>query len=171
MKNITSVLFILLTGFVGYFYLTPAYEGIMALRETEKEYNEALAVADEVESTTEKLLQKYNSLSLRDKDRLAKVVPDQMDMAQTLLDLDGVADKNNINIRSVEHSVMPSRGVDAMDTASVTFSVDGTYDGLAGFIFDLEQSLQFFEITEMTTRRTSTSLLSHTITAQTYWHQ
>lgn len=179
--------------------LTPFLSGIIAvllfLFFTQPRYEEIKKVQDEIASY-EVAVQKYTDFSrkLNDKlaikakyqglkiDRLERLVPDTVDAARLLVDLESLAKKHkmlfgNIATSDSDVKLTPSASTDGSDPVGVTgelsstdisFEVIGTYEQFKSLLRDIESSLTIFEVTGIAFAATEGSFQQFAVTVRTY---
>jgi Tfp pilus assembly protein PilO len=171
---------ILVLSSIGLFFvfINPTYGELKVLKENEAQYDEALTKSREIQTLRDELLGKRNSYSTADLDRLAKLLPDNVDNVRLILDLDGIASAYGIRIKNMQiqrdqtassqqGAVGPSQR--PYDSVVLTFSFASTYENLVRFLQDLESSLRIVDVTRLSFTEPSGDLAEYTISIRTYW--
>ncbi len=128
-----------------------ADKSISELRADEVVYADAFAKMREIEIARTGLASKYNAVSDENRARLGKVAPDAVDSVRLVLDLENVARKHGLKLRSVAASDVSSgaggRGESsAYEPLLFSFSAVGAYEKFMPFIADLEASVRLVDI-------------------------
>lgn len=157
MKTVLPIILILVS--VGLFtsYLQPTWEDVLLLREQDEEFNQALADVKEVENIVATIVGDYRDIPLEDLDDLDTFLPTSVDSGRLLLDVDNLADKHDVTaiaIGVVDNSEMEMPVPEGEEAplyrqTTLQFEVSADYENFLGFLFELEQSLQLMDITNL----------------------
>ena len=190
MKGVTPIILIALSVGLFIYYIRPQYEQVGALQERQKQYNEALAAADELFQLRDELINKYNSFSTADLRRLQKFLPKQIDDVRLLLDIDQIAEGYDITLEEIEITDVGDENKNTakgavrqsdeddidLNTLGLSFTFDATYDEFVDFFKDLESSLRIIDITELSFRSVGSgennaysNVYTFSVALQTYW--
>lgn len=157
---------LLLLAALGLFvlYTNPAYKRVNMLRETDTAYTDALLNSRKLISVRDTLAEKYNSLSLEDRDRLMKLMPDNVDNIKLILDIEKIArqygmlpsgikfDASKTEKQTGTTPAQPKTPAEAREaslpygTFDLEFTVSGNYSKFLSFLRDLEQSLRIVDL-------------------------
>jgi hypothetical protein len=83
------------------------------------------------------------------------VLPDNIDIVQLALDLDGVASRHGISIKSVKAEVGASQSSETIvlpenagvyEQATISLSFVSSYEDFASFLADIEKSLRVMDV-------------------------
>jgi len=178
-KLLIPVVFIVVSVGVFIGYINPTYNETKVLKAENAQYSEALDKSKELQAVRDRLLSKYNTFRGEDLDRLQKLLPDAIDNVRLILDLDNMATKYAMRTRSVTISNQgagsPSAGVvgpdqSAYGTATISFSVLGSYETFLAYLHDLETSLRLVDIVAIGFSEAKDSDLNqYNISVKTYW--
>ena len=190
MKGVTPIILIALSVGLFIYYIRPQYEQVGALQERQKQYDEALAAADELFQLRDELINKYNSFSTADLRRLQKFLPKQIDDVRLLLDIDQIAEGYDITLEEIEITDVGDENKNTakgavrqsdeddidLNTLGLSFTFDATYDEFVDFFKDLESSLRIIDITELSFRSVGSgennaysNVYTFSVALQTYW--
>lgn len=152
------------------------------LKQERGQYQEALSRVQELSEKRDALIDTYNAFSKEDLDRLARIVPDKVNTVKLVTDIDSIAGKYGITVRSVrvtdqvaDNSQVVGGGTPAnpYQTTTLTFSFSSSYEKLVPFLKDLEKSLQMIDINsvnfQVPTGTTANGIYQYAISLQTYW--
>lgn len=125
----------------------------------------------------EVLTEKYNQITPEDKQRLLKLVPDQVDNVRFIIDIDGVAGKFGMKINSLQLADDPAKkdlsviGPDGKTYGTITlqFDVTGSYGAVRGFLADLDSSLRLVDVESVEFLASDLDRNTYTIKVRTYW--
>lgn len=184
MKSFTPLILIIVSIGLFFIHINPRYATVRELQDKEAEYQEALQSSETVATTRDALLDKYNSFSNENIDRLEKIIPDKVNTVKLVADLDSIGERNGLvlsGIKISEENLDDSSQV--VDTAvarpylitSISFTFSASYEELRAFIEDLEKSLQLVDVTsinfvgESVDSSQPTNRFKYTVTINTYW--
>ena len=185
----------LIAAAVGLFFafINPTYSEVKTLRDQQKEYDEALLNSRKLLEKRDELTQIFNSFSLEDKDRLLKLMPDNVDNIRLVLDVQRIAKQYGMLPRDIKFDTgTRSGGASAIQQTGsaqaltpdqvnqakkdfgsfdLEFSVIGTYENFVNFLRDLEKSLRVVDITSVTfgVGDDGKTALRFTVKTKTYW--
>lgn len=171
MSNIMSIIFILAALGITFGYTSPKYnsttansdltaDGVAELKNLRTEYEAAIQKAAEIEEVRNGLLTKYNSISNADRDRISKLIPDNIDSVRLVIDINNIASSYGMSLRDISLVGSDSTTQNADNQAVVAqsplysyltldFSVSGSYNNLVSFLGSLEKSLRIADVTNM----------------------
>ena len=170
MSNLISI--VLLIASVGIFfgYINPTYgavtnkediknRSIQELTAEKGRYTDALNKTREIETAQTGLLEKYSHIPLEDKERLEKLLPDNIDSVRLIIDINNVASQygmtlKNINLTGAGEEIAAFGAIGPKEArfkpVGLKFSVTGTYDEFRSFLKDMERSLRLMDATNVT---------------------
>ena len=165
-------------------FVNPTYTEVGELRQQQQAYDEALVNSRKLLEKRNQLSEVYNSFSTEDRDRLMKLMPDNVDNIRLIIDIQRVAAKYGMIPRDIKFDAVTRS---AANTTSVTpdqvnqakrdygsfdleFALIGTYENFVAFVRDLEKSLRIVDISSVTFGvEEGKTALHFTIKTKTYW--
>lgn len=176
-NNLTPFLLFAVAIGLYYVYINPMYAQVNELRAKEAQYADALAQVQEIESLRDELLSRYNGFSQEDIDRLQGMLPDSVDNVRLVLDLDGIASRHNVVLKSVritrqanDVQMTTDQGTTKpYNSVRVAFTVVTTYESFTAFVKDVEQSLRIMDVTGISIRPQLAGKTEFGVTVNTYW--
>jgi len=188
MKNIFPTILLIASIWLSFAYTKAGYNDIGVLQVKKEDYNKALSDAKLVQVTRDDLIKKYESFSPENQSRLAVLLPDYVDTAKWLLNIQTIAYGYGLSLSEIKLSApaviktpVSSGDVDAQaalaralpvyTNTEVTFNVDGSYHNFILFLHDIEDSLELIDTTVIKIKPDENiSDFNHfTVTARTYW--
>lgn len=183
MRYIFALLGLLIAGAIFFWYTKPTYDSVQVVKEEIAQYDAALAKAAELQQLKEQLLQRYNSFSPENLDRIQKLLPDHVDNVALILDLDNLAAKygmpvENVDVSTPASAVASNNGVATIgasgqkyDSVTIHFSTKGTYTDFLALLTDLEQALRVVDLVELKLQpgQGGSSVYAYDLTLRTYW--
>jgi Tfp pilus assembly protein PilO len=183
MKSILPLLLIAVSVGLFYLHIDPRYMQVQTLLGQKSEYSAALAKSEELQQKKNALLNQYNNLSKDDLARLEKLLPNNLNTVKLVADIDGIAGKRGITVRSVRvteqqadrsQQVSTDPSAKPYQTTVVSFRFSATYDNLVMFLRDLEQSLQLIDVKTITFQAKNdkddkAGIYDYDVSFQTYW--
>lgn len=163
--------------------------GINALKAKKAELEEALTKAAELREKLDVLEKNYQGFDEADLDRLNKLLPDNVDNVQLIIDTNNIAQLHNMKIKgakiataaekeamggkaadtktktkAIERSAIPQQGV-----LTFSFSVSGSYSEFLLFLADLQSSLRVVDLATMTFSSDEKEAYTYNVEIKTYW--
>ena len=188
-KNITATILTALAFGVYFTYTTVKWDEVKAVQAVNDQYSQAIANADNLITTRDKVLQAYNSLSEDDRARIDKMVPNSVDNIRLIIDINSIANRRGIVLRGINAQArmsgapngqdmagspsgdMPNNIISAptLDTVSVSFNTSTSYGNFIDFMRDLESSLRIIDLTHMTMAVNDKGGYDFAVQLTTYW--
>lgn len=177
------ILLIVISLGLFYLHIDPQYDKVKVLMAEEGEYHEALEKTAELADRREELLTTYNAFSQENLNRLARILPTEVNTVKLIADLNAVAGRYQTTLRKIqvtEETVDNGESI-ALDTSvpklyyttTVSFSFSATYENLVLFLKDLERSLQMVDVKSVTfeapDEQAATGIFDYNVKFQTYW--
>jgi Tfp pilus assembly protein PilO len=163
--------------------------GINSLNTKKAELVEALNKASELRQKLDALEKNYQGFDQADLDRLNKLLPDNVDNVQLIIDTNNIAQLHNMKIkgariatavekeatggrpadvktktRAIERSAVPEQGV-----LTFSFSVTGPYKEFLLFLSDLQSSLRVVDLGSLTFSSDEKEAYTYNVEIKTYW--
>ena len=185
MNRLVSIILIL--GAVGIFfgYVNPTYSGPVRVLQGEiQSLDAALETAVQVRQEQARLTQERASIPETTLDRVKKMLPDNVDNVQLILDVDGIASASGVRISDIgidESSQGSSDGADAVgqrvliqeeapyNSLLLSFTATATYDQFKAFLRDIEQSLRTLDVVEISFSESETGVYQFDMRIRVYW--
>jgi hypothetical protein len=177
MKTNTAIVLLLLSVGLFYTFTNDQYKQVKAISVTSSEYKDALNNTSQIETLRDNLLTIYNNISPLDIERLNKALPDNIDTVRLALDLDSIASRHGLAIKSLQAVTRPvgngefavmSDG-NSYEKVVVTFNFVSNYTNFIGLITDLEQNLRVMNIKSVSFDTIDSGLYEHEVSIETYW--
>lgn len=171
---------ILIVLAVGLFYTfsSPQYREVQGLQASAAEYRSVIENVSRIAEARDALLDNYEAIPARERDKLLKVLPNSVDAVRLALDLDTIAGRYGIAIRNVKVdsladpnaalAVLPNNDV-PYKKAVVTFNFVSNYENFIRFISDLEKSLRIMDVKSVNFRVSENGIYEHNVQVETYW--
>lgn len=184
MKAITPFLIIAVCIGMYFVYMKPQLESINQKREKYAEYKNVLSRVQEISAIRDSLTQTYENISQDHKDKLDILIPAKFDSVLFANDLNGMAEKYNLEIDRIttDYKNIPGLTQDnaaenpeiVFKTITSQFHLTGTYDEFIAFLQELESSLRLLDVISLLVRPITTERglisndLDYTVTIKTY---
>lgn len=170
MKTLLPI--ILLLGSVLLFVgvTQPVYERALSLKETNDLYADALAKSKELLRVRDSVLNQFRNIPPSGIERLNKLLPSAVDNVRLVRDLDTLARRYSLVLRSINVTVASSEeSAASYGVLDITFNTAGNYDTFRSFLRDVEQSLRLMDVTRLSIAATPQGSFSYGVTLRTYW--
>lgn len=176
------IVVILISVGLYFLHISPRYAEIQTLRLQETEYSDALSRVKELSIARDALLAQYNTISQDSLARLGRIAPDTVNTVKLAADIDSVAGKYGITIRSIvatqqviDTAQVVGQGSNTTkpyQTTTIGFRFSATYPNLVSFLKDLEKSLEIIDIKSVSftvpTDEVGTGIFYYQVSIQTY---
>ena len=193
-RNITATILIVLAAGIYFTVTQSMLDGAKAVQAVNVQYLAAIDSADQLIKVRDQVLKDYNTLSLDDKGRLNKMLPNTVDNIRLIIDLNSVALKHGFSLRNIKAvasaagqksttasvstpQMMPANNMNGantiatplLDTVTVSFSVSAPYLQFISFMQDLEADLRIMDLTHLTMSVNDTGTYDYSLEFKTYW--
>lgn len=177
MKNISNLIFVLLATGLFYMFTSPEYEKVKLLQVSAAEYANVIENVEKIAQSRDGLREEYDAIPLVERDRLMKVLPDNVDGVRLALDLDTMASRYNIVLSTVKVdkadpnsalAVLPDPSL-PYEAATVSLNFKANYDGFSRFLEDLEKSLRIMDVKSVSFHAFEDGTYDHSMRIETYW--
>ena len=179
MKNGTALILIVLSIGLLYVFTLPQYSQVKVLMATQQEYKDLLDNISTIAETRDRLLVDYEKIPKVELDRLAKILPENVDTVHLAQEVDSIAARYGIAVKNIRidkeaaqnaaNVVLPDSGR-SYEKAIVSFSFITNYQNFRRFLEDLERSLRVMDVRDLSFQAGGeTGLYEHQISIETYW--
>lgn len=176
MRILLPILLLVSAGLLFWGLIDPAYAEIKKMKKEEALYDQALSNSKELQAIRDSLLKKYNSFSQEDLDRLEKLLPDTVDNVKLIMDIDGIAGKYGMSLKSVsvktptaQKSGVLGKNEEPVGSISLSFSVSGPYKSFINFLRDMENSLRIVDVETISFNSSDKDANIYELEVKTYW--
>jgi len=187
MKSSTAIVLILISVGLYYTFTMNEWGKTDALKAQASSYKQVLDNVCSLRMKRDQLLDRYKAIPQTQLDQLEKILPNNVDTVTLALDLDSMASKYGISIKSVSTSTTdpnPSLNTGAIATDQtaptmpyqivyVNLQFTSNYDNFRKFLGDIEKSLRVIDPRSVSFKvgqsTTGSNLYDYNISIQTYW--
>ena len=181
MKNIISIIVIIISIASFALIVKPGYAEIKDIESKSNEYKEVLANAKKLTSIRDELLEKRDSVSQADLNRLSKLIPDGADNVRLIINLQNIAERHHLTINTAsavkdeEDGAQQQKQTFDIQTKdygiiSLTFDINGDYLDFLDFLSEVEDSLRITDIKQLSIELGDNPReYQFTISLDTYW--
>lgn len=166
-RSILIILLLLGTALIGFFYLRPGWEEFQVIRKNNADLENLSVELDELISGRDILLQKINSVSKENLDKIEKALPQNAQIADFLVFLEELSNKHALKLNASFEGTSETRGrvtsdqprpggalpiqggEDTIRELTGGISIAGPYETLQSFLADFEKSLRITDIMNM----------------------
>ncbi len=193
-RSILPITLILASIAVFLVVIMPTYKKVADLRAQVSEKNNALDQARVLEKEREQLTNKYNEISLENRERLEKLLPDNVDNIRLILEInDVVASAYGMTLKDIKYdsndNSKKTQNASGASVAQATpndtnpygvwnleFSTEGSYDNFLNFINALEHNLRMVDIASISfdsnvekDKKNPGDVYKYSFKIKTYW--
>jgi Tfp pilus assembly protein PilO len=182
MKNTSIIIYIAIAVGLFFTFIDPTYKDIKSLEIRRQDNENMIKKAHELRAKREDLMNKYNSISLEDRNKLNKLLPETVDNVRLILDIDNIARNYGIVLRGIsisgeigENNQNPQivdRTGRKYGIITLSFSFNAPYETFKKFLRDLENSLRLVDVNSFTLSaggQGSSDLYNYSLSLNTYW--
>ena len=174
MNNLISLIVIMASLGLFFGYIDPTYSKIKNHKAETVEYDRALNNSKDLREERDKLLLRFNEIPELDRDKLAKLLPDDIDNVRLIIDIDEMAKEYGMRIRNfsastVEKKETIGRDNSAYGTLAVSFTTSASYNTFLAFIRDLERSLRVMDVNAISFAASDNEIYDYSVDLKTYW--
>lgn len=178
MKNNNAIILLLLSVGLFYTFTNAQYQSVKELNALANEYKTVLKNVSGIVDLRDKLFVTYSAFPKVETERLNKVLPDNIDTVRLALDLDSMASKHGISIKSVQ-TVLGANSASGLivlpeyaknyEVATVSFSFISNYENFKGFLADIEKSLRIMDVKSVSFQVADSGFYEYQVSVETYW--
>jgi len=164
MRAIFPTILIIISVLAFIFFIKPEYENITVLKNDISVYEGYINDSTTLQEVKDSLVSSYKSISQENKEKLNKLLPDEVNNIKFVLEIENLAsDYNlsvkNVNFESIESSSESKNGVSISKSDEenlsygkfpIEFTISGSYESFALFIKELETNLRLVDVEEVT---------------------
>lgn len=184
-KNLTPIILIVLAIGVYFTYTTKKIDELKVIKLVNAGYEQAIANSEKLIKVRDNVLKSYNNISPEDRERLDKMLPNNIDNVRLIIDTNGVASRHGLFLKGIktsatvisdaskttispqnQNNVSIPRGY---DTVTVSFTVTTNYQSFLNFIKDLQASLRIMDINKITLKVNENGTYDFGVEFKTYW--
>lgn len=178
MKNNTAIILILLSIGLLYTFTNGQYQDVKKLNIIFDEYKEVLQNVSAISALRDELLVTYGTFSRLEIERLNEVLPDNINTVDLALEIDGMASRYGISIKSVRTAIGADKNAGLIvlpeyagpyDKATVSFSFVSNYENFTRLLVDIEKNLRIMDIKSISFQTNESGFYDYQISAETYW--
>lgn len=178
MKNIISIIVIIISLAAFVFIVKPQYTEIKDIEKKGQELEQVLVNAKKLQSLRDSLLSKRKEFSNSDIARLEKLIPESADNVKLIIEFQKIAEEYNLSLETVSAQRDEENGstnqnfdIETRDYGVITldFSIAGSYDNFVSFLSAIENNLRITDLRTLSISPGEGDQYGFTITIETYW--
>ena len=157
MRFLTPILLLLISIALFFTIVDPYRKEVLSLRSDISKYNEALDSSTSLEKNFTDLVNKYKLIKTTDKERLMKLLPDNVNNIRFIIEIENLARKNNLILDGIkfdagkkvtkeDNNVVVEVPVKEYDIFPVEFTTKGDYATFMKFLKEVESNLRLVDV-------------------------
>lgn len=180
-KNLLNLLLLVSTVVLFYVVINPLYtgvgsvwqpeQGIVALRTTDSQYDDALNQAQSLMNEAKTLRSKYEGVPQDTKDKLKVMVPDRKDLdpVRMVSEVNTIANNSGVSLSDLSYS--EGTGVGNKGAYTISFTAKTTYNKFKEIMRNYETSLRLYSIQSVVfaVPETDSSIIPFQVKMDTYY--
>ena len=149
--------------------------GIKQLQDEYAKYQDTSNNSTKVVQNREVLTAKNNNIKEADKNKLLKLLPNNIDNVRLILEITDIAARRNLSLKGISISgstkTTEAIGPDKTPygTLSLKFSVNTTYENFLNLLNDLETNLRLIDVTDIGFSSSDSDFYDFSVSLNTYW--
>jgi len=181
LRTLTPVLSVIIAIILFIFFVHPKYNEIIVVQAQIAEYQDAILKYNNFVNKLDAKIATKVTRSAIENERLDRFVPENINDTQILVDLESLAQRNNLLFGNVEVSSGDTELVrsnaseadvvvksDELKTSDISFELIGTYEQFKMFFTDMEKSMTLFEVVEMSLEANDLPYQQFAVTVRVY---
>ncbi|MES3030895.1 MAG: hypothetical protein V4697_00600 [Patescibacteria group bacterium] len=183
-RNLTPIILIALSAGIYFTFTQGKIEEFKEVQVVNAGYQQALDNSEKLIKVRDAVLKSYNEIAPEDRERLNKLLPDNVDNVRLIIDVNGVAARHGLPLKNIKTNASPSNSSSntvaskntgkinvpsTYDTVSLSFNVTTNYETFITFLRDLEASLRIMDITKITLDTDESGNYDYGVELKTYW--
>ena len=181
LRTLTPVLSIIIAILLFVFFVNPKYKEIIAVQAEIADYKDAISKYNTFVNELDAKITKKSSRPAIENERLDRFVPEVINDAQLLVDIESLARRQsllfgNVEVESGDVNIMRNNASseevieksDELKTVDINFEVIGTYEQFKSFLLDLEKSMTLFEVVKISLDATDLPFQQFEVTIRAY---
>lgn len=161
-------------------YIDPTYQDIKKIQVQVSSYNDALNKSQEFRKLRDEKIAAYNTFKTSDKQKLEKILPDNVDNIRLIIDINNIAARHNLALKNVEIGTVSDSASarsalavgtsgEAVGSVELGFVVSSTYEDFLAFLQDVEHSLRVVDVESISFTAGDTNVYDFDVRIRTYW--
>lgn len=187
-KNITPLILIVLAIGIYFTFTKGKLDELKEIKAVNAGYQQALDNSEKLIKVRDTVLKTYNNISEQDRERLEKMLPDNVDNVRLIIDVNGVGARHGLTLKNIKTSASSANATNAQgaatpsspranvvnvantyDTVTLSFNVTTNYQTFINLMKDLEASLRIMDISKITLTANDTGNYEYGVELKTYW--
>lgn len=187
-KNITPIILVVLAIGVYFTFTKGKLDELKSIKAVNTGYQQALDNSEKLIKVRDNVLKTYNNISENDRERLEKMLPDNVDNVRLIIDANGVGARHGLTLKNIKTSASSANATNAQgaatpgsarsnvvnvantyDTVTLSFNVSTNYQTFIDLMRDLEASLRIMDISKITLTANDTGTYEYSVELKTYW--
>lgn len=185
-KNITPLILIVLALGIYFTFTRSKLDELKSIRSVNVQYKQAIDNSEKLVKVRDQVRDTYNKISQDDRENLEKMLPDNVDNVRLIIDVNGVAARHGLALKSIKTSTVEDKNTasgktntgqtsgstkisNTQDTVTLSFNVASNYQTFINFLKDLEASLRIMEISKITLDASDNGVYDYGVEIKTFW--
>lgn len=155
------------------------------LRAQKGELVAALSQAQELRTVAERLRSEYYGFTEEERDRLNRLIPDNVDNVRLIIDINNIATRYGMTVKDAKIKTESKKddtgqdpnvklinnpsGAIGQGTVTIAFTVEGSYEVFREFLGDLASSLRLVDVKRLSFKATDKDTYQYSVELSTYW--
>ena len=181
LRTLTPVLSVIIAVLLFVFFVSPKYDEILAVQIEIAEYKDAISKYNTFVNELDAKITKKSNRPAIENERLDRFVPEVINDAQLLVDIESLARRQsllfgNVEVENGDVKIMRDNASseevveksDELKTVDLKFEVIGTYEQFKTFLFEMEKSMTLFEVVKISLDATDLQFQQFEVTVRVY---
>jgi Tfp pilus assembly protein PilO len=189
-RNATPLILIILAIGIFFTFTNPQIGELKQTQAINDGYLVAINNSKTLIQKRDAVLNDYNKLDDTQKQNLNKMLPNNIDNVRLIIDVNAIAQKHNLSVKSIHTSAVsggaaasaptpqsgqPRTGTQSSselagyNTMSLSLSASATYQNFLDFLNDVQASLRIMDISHLVVTANETGTYDYSVDIKTYW--
>ena len=171
-KQLLGVLLLLVGVGAAYLFAVPTLASVDEMRKDIETLNDLIVKTEQLNAVGAEVIERYQSVTSSDLDRVSRLVPDQIDNVKLILEIQQLAEKYGLSVQQIDAADAGVRTVAGQTLNRVSFTAEmlGFYGDFVDFVEQLELSQRIIDPTSLDFQALeSENGYVYNLSLDTYW--
>ncbi len=187
-RNITPIILLILAIGIYFTFTKAKIDELNSIKAVNNKYQEALNNAEKLIKVRDSIQKSYNDIDDVDKNRLEKMLPDNVDNVRLIIDVKGIGLQKGLALKNIKTSspstvnnssspiISPSsetgavnNAIDSYGAVTLSFEVTTNYQNFIELLKALQASLRIMNISKISLAIDENGNYNYGVEIKTYW--
>src|SRR3989338_1129090 len=173
MIRLTPIILILMASGLLFVGSDPTFKKLQAIQVDASRYANVLDQAKQLERIRDNLLNEYNTIDEASREKLKKLLPDEVDTVRLVMDINDIARQHSLIVRGLnlatDNKAKKNTPAGELQEIGFGFGVEASYDEFISFMKALERSLRIIDVVSINITAGKDDRYNFAVNAKIYW--